>query len=635
MFGSCRRTFQVHRPVSDPSLRREIHVILTLVHTCRVAAFAAKAAVDANEPGSVMGICQAMLQLSSLSAQLSESHLKPLAIVEPISQRVHAQQTAVKHLVFKQLQNVCSHEFNAADFDRLTTLHVLDVHSGAELPERIRDAFLNLVSSSDQYQPGERPPSVLQSLLAKERSAVQASRSQWSSKEGGNSSSTSPAGSARDSLTVLYRAVPAVKFRGMAERVMQKQFVWLQTFHAMQMHVHSELQDARTVLLAVDNGAALEVDWSGGLPEVRVVPGSTMGCGTPAAEDPSGVGTLDTSDKMSPDDSSPVGTTQKQEDDTNVSHHVGDTAAVTAHSSSATADASTNSTQQVHEATDAGMNNISAAAHPAEASGGSAMEPYSKDGADDSASAWGHTKGGQNGATIGVSHAEDVSVQLSVGSGTPEKPVLVQLAPRNTVHDSTDEVQSKLPSTQGSAPRSRSTTTAGAATDHLIADTNSTTRVAPMQQTGEQNERELGEAVDNYPQIDVAFDTTALQKLPPAMQQTASPVASSAGDEDRFVQSEDGEGAVPLGESIEGGSVDGARSPLRARHHRGYREGPWGSSVASEPRGEQEEQIMGSLAGHPLSLEEFVKQRERILHRVRSIHCFFLVQCVRMKIMQV
>lgn len=533
-------------------------------HPCcefREAAFSAKAAVDANEPGSVMGICQAMLLLSNLSSQLSESHLKPLSIVEPISQRVHAQQTAVRQLVFKQLQNVCSHEFTASEFDRLATLHVLDVHSGAELPERIRDTFLTLVTASDQYQPGERPPSLLQALLAKDRNATQTSRS-----SGGGSSSGATAALANDSLTALYRAVPAVKFRGMLERVMQTQFVWLQTFHAMQLHVQSELQEARTVLSALDRGAALEVDWSSGLPQVRVASGSAGGDSAHTANaDPSGAGDVET-----PPDASTGVASENQEG---------------------------NITSQQFENSAVPSVNGSAAAQGTEASGAGGVEASSKDGA--AVSEGGHARSAQNGATNGVLLEQAVSLHLSVGSGSQaEKPVLVQLVPRNTAQG-VHELQSKTPCAQRSPPGSlrgsRSTTTPGAAAEkHTDDDANGTHVVQHEDRQGEQQS---------------AVDCT---------QSTAAAGASGAGHEVTSVPSE--VGGVPSGDG--GVSGDGVRS--RGQGERGDGEGPWGSSVASEP----ESQIMGSLAGHPLSLEEFVKQRERIFHGVREQRTTFRILCV-------
>lgn len=460
----------------------------------RVTTFSAKAAVESNEPGSVMGICQATLMLSDLASQLSESHHQHLSVVEPISQRVQAQQTAVRQLVFKQLQNVCSHEFAAAEFDRLATLHVLDVHSGAELPERIRDTFLHLVAASDQYNPGERAPSLLQTMLAEERNAAQAGKA----KSGNGITSGAAVASPNDSLTVLYRAVPAVKFRGMVERVMQTQFVWLQTFHAMQIHVQSELQEARTVLSAVESGAALEVDWSSGLPHVHVARKS----GDSSVADPSGLGVP-----------APVrdesGNAEPQSDPVNIQ---GDSSSQKAPSENIIEENETTAQPSMSKEGDEGSSE-----------GAAPVEQVT------------NGKASQNGSTNGASHAE-----LATAGASPS------LLPVRVVGAADKLVQA-------------------ASTDPLV---HYVSRVA------EENHAVVA--------------STDVGEFAGPSQSGSAEAADRSGSGSRVEQE--------AGKGLQRGSPHAAD---RSREDHG--------------------QVIGSLAGNAISLEEFVKQRERILHGVRSL----------------
>lgn len=200
-----------------------------------------------------------MLLLAAQCQQLNEPHLKPLATHQPLLHRCLALQALLDDLVAAAVQRVCA-TFDPVDLDSLVALHVLNVQTGAEMPELIRDAFLALVSASDQFSSNTHPPCELQTALFREaqKDAQQQQRAQ-----------AAPHGHDL-SLATLFKTIPALKFRGRAEWLMQTQFEWLQSFHAMQMHVQDELAAVRRMLTALADGAEAVVDWSSGLPRISV-----------------------------------------------------------------------------------------------------------------------------------------------------------------------------------------------------------------------------------------------------------------------------------------------------------------------------------------------------------------------------
>ena len=201
--------------------------------------------------------CQAMLLLAAQYQQLNEPHLKPLTTQQPLLHRCIGLQGLLDDLIAAAVQRVCA-EFDPNDVDSLVSLHVLNVQSGAEMPELIRDAYLALVSSSDQFSSSAHPPCALQTALYRE-----------AQKDAQARPSDAPHGSDL-SLAALFKAIPALKFRARAEWLMQTQFEWLQSFHAMQLHVQDELAAVRCMLASLSEGAEAIVDWSSGLPRVTV-----------------------------------------------------------------------------------------------------------------------------------------------------------------------------------------------------------------------------------------------------------------------------------------------------------------------------------------------------------------------------
>lgn len=211
--------------------------------------------------------CQAMLLLAAQYQQLNEPHLKPLTTHQPLLQRCTALQALLDDLVAAAVQRVCA-AFDPIDLDSLVALHVLNVQTGAEMPELIRDAFLALVSASDQFSSSTHPPCSLQTALYREslKDTQQVQQQQRPTSQGG----AGPSHSHDLSLAALFKAVPALKFRARAEWLMQTQFEWLQSFHAMQLHVQDELAAVRRMLTALADGADAAVDWSHGLPRITV-----------------------------------------------------------------------------------------------------------------------------------------------------------------------------------------------------------------------------------------------------------------------------------------------------------------------------------------------------------------------------
>ena len=211
--------------------------------------------------------CQAMLLLAAQYQQLNEPHLKPLTTHQPLLQRCTALQALLDDLVAAAVQRVCA-AFDPIDLDSLVALHVLNVQTGAEMPELIRDAFLALVSASDQFSSSTHPPCSLQTALYREslKDTQQQQQQQRTPSQGGSG----PSHSHDLSLAALFKAVPALKFRARAEWLMQTQFEWLQSFHAMQLHVQDELAAVRRMLTALADGADAAVDWSHGLPRITV-----------------------------------------------------------------------------------------------------------------------------------------------------------------------------------------------------------------------------------------------------------------------------------------------------------------------------------------------------------------------------
>eukprot|EP00892_Ulva_mutabilis_P012693 jgi/Ulvmu1/9797/UM056_0037.1 len=224
------------------------------------AVYAAQAAVESGEPGSVVMTCQAMLLLAAQYQQLNEPHLKPLTTQQPLLQRCIGLQSLLDDLVAAAVQRVCA-AFDPVDLDSLVALHVLNVQTGAEMPELIRDAYLALVSSSDQFSSISHPPCALQTALYREAQQDAPQRSQGSADTLHGSDL---------SLAALFKAVPALKFRSRAEWLMQTQFEWLQSFHAMQLHVQDELAAVRRMLMALAEGGEAAVDWASGLPRVTL-----------------------------------------------------------------------------------------------------------------------------------------------------------------------------------------------------------------------------------------------------------------------------------------------------------------------------------------------------------------------------
>jgi len=225
------------------------------IQTCRSVGGLLQTAITSCS--QVVLTCQAMLLLAAQYQQLNEPHLKPLTTQQPLLHRCIGLQGLLDDLIAAAVQRVCA-EFDPNDVDSLVSLHVLNVQSGAEMPELIRDAYLALVSSSDQFSSSAHPPCALQTALYRE-----------AQKDAQARPSDAPHGSDL-SLAALFKAIPALKFRARAEWLMQTQFDWLQNFHAMQLHVQDELAAVRCMLASLSEGAEAIVDWSSGLPRVTV-----------------------------------------------------------------------------------------------------------------------------------------------------------------------------------------------------------------------------------------------------------------------------------------------------------------------------------------------------------------------------
>jgi hypothetical protein len=154
----------------------------------------------------------------------------------------------IHNVVDQLIQRLCC-AFDADLFAEVLALHVLDVKTGADLPSRAKSTFSMLVTANDQFADEEHDISLLQMIVIQE---ILGSYKK-----------------ADMTLTALFREIPLVKFRGALERIMQKQFEWLQSYHAMQEFVQQQLKEAQVALAALAQGKAV-VHWHAGLPVVTV-----------------------------------------------------------------------------------------------------------------------------------------------------------------------------------------------------------------------------------------------------------------------------------------------------------------------------------------------------------------------------
>ena len=169
----------------------------------------------------------AVLMLQDVAAHLTQAPMCTLRL-RPSMQAQHlALQRGLERTVGHLLHRVCC-TFDAELFDAIVALHVVDFEAGAELATRVRHTFALLVTANDQYADGDEQhePSLLQKLVVQDVLLGTYNK-------------------ADIALAALFKEVPTVKFRAALETVLQRQFEWLQSYHAMHECVASWLQEAQ------------------------------------------------------------------------------------------------------------------------------------------------------------------------------------------------------------------------------------------------------------------------------------------------------------------------------------------------------------------------------------------------------
>jgi trimeric autotransporter adhesin len=190
----------------------------------------------------------AVLALHALGAGLARPPLRALALHATLAAQLGELRRALGRGVSQLVERLCC-AFDAKLFDAVLALHVVDAHAGAELPARLRGAFALLVTANDQFSDdAAHEPSLLQKVVVQD--ILLGSY---------NKADIAPA--------ALFKAIPRVNFRAALEEILQREFEWLQSFHAMQECVAAWLQEAQVAQAALAEGAA-ELAWRGGLPYV-------------------------------------------------------------------------------------------------------------------------------------------------------------------------------------------------------------------------------------------------------------------------------------------------------------------------------------------------------------------------------
>jgi ribosomal protein L17 len=187
-----------------------------------------------------------LLALEELSSHLHTSSMAPLKLQSAMLARCQAIQRDLRGIVAAMLLRVCC-SFDAISFEQVLSLHVMDKRAGADLPASIRQTFASLVTSTDSSATHSADVSLLQKLI------MQEILTSYSKGDVG--------------LTVLCRELPRTKLRSALELIMQRQFQWLQSYHAMQECVEDMLTEAKQTRAALESGHAL-VEWRSGLPTV-------------------------------------------------------------------------------------------------------------------------------------------------------------------------------------------------------------------------------------------------------------------------------------------------------------------------------------------------------------------------------
>jgi hypothetical protein len=233
------------------ALSEMLHICSSVAEARRLTAVAEEMLISA-QPGSSAEDpyhqgerAQAtVLALEELSSYLRRSSMAPLKLQRGMLERCQALQLDLRGIVTGMLQRLCC-SFDVAFFGQVLSLHVLDTRNGANLPMSIRQMFGSLVTSTDSSANDSAEVSLLQKVIVDEI------LTSYSKGDVG--------------LTTLFREVPRTKLCSALELILQRQFQWLQSYHAMQECVEDMLTEAKQTRSAVEAGHA-DVEWKLGVP---------------------------------------------------------------------------------------------------------------------------------------------------------------------------------------------------------------------------------------------------------------------------------------------------------------------------------------------------------------------------------